>query len=109
MEQQSSQQDHNILDSGELVYGRRRGGECVTEHKIDLLVLRLVCEECVEENNLAVKDGRYVMTAGFLLDLAGRLNDVGVDGCTPTEARQLWMLSTQTQETLKNDSSGMPS
>jgi len=98
-----------VLESGELVFRVRRSGECVTEHHVDLLALKLTCEECEQAHGLQITDGRVQPTSAFLLDLAGRIQELGVDGCTPTTAWQMWMAAAEAMTELKNALSGTPS
>lgn len=91
-----------VLDDGQLHFKiRNRAGE-ETEHAIDVLLLRLVCEECETSHNLKTDaNGHYLATASFLTDLTGRLTAVGVHGCTPSLARQLWSISAAEIESLQ--------
>lgn len=97
-----------ILDSGEMVFRVRRGDGCQTDHHIDLLALKLTCEECEQAHGLKVVDGGYQPTAAFLVDLAGRIELMGVERCTPTIAWQMWVQSANEMESLKNALSETP-
>jgi hypothetical protein len=99
----------SVLESGEIVFHVRRGGECVTEHKVDLLSLKLTCEECEQSHGLQIADGRIQPTAAFLRDLAGRIQELGVENCTPTTAWQMWLAAAEAMAELKNALSEMPS
>lgn len=99
------------LDDGQLHFKvRNRGTGEETAHSIDVLLLRLTCEECEAGHNLQVNDrGQYIATAAFLTDLAARLDGMGVAGCTPSIALQLWSASVREIESLKKNTSGTPS
>lgn len=98
-----------VLESGELIFRVRRPDGSETDHQIDLLSLKLTCEETEQVHNLQVKDGAIAPTAAFLADLAARFVELGVADCTPTIAYQMWLSSYGAMETLKNALSGMPS
>lgn len=86
-----------------------RDGSAV-EHSIDVLMLRLTCRECETANNLEVdENGCYVHTAAFLKDLARRLQEAGVEGCSPSVAYQLWLASVVEFDRLKKNTSETPS
>jgi hypothetical protein len=111
MEQPTSQPDRSnapVFSTGELEF-RVQTKDGVVEHKIDLLSLKLTCEECEAAHGLQAVDGRLQPTAAFLSDLAGRCESLGVCGCTGTVAWQLWLASANAMEQLKNALSGMPS
>lgn len=97
-----------VLDDGLLRFDFRCRGE-TTPHEIDVLILRLTCEECEQTHGLQVKEGSYVATAAFLTDLAGRIAALGVAGCTPSLAYQLWGASVAHVEALKKNMSETPS
>lgn len=109
MEPQGNRPAHELLDSGELIFRVRRG-DAEAEFTLDLLELKLTCEEAVAAHSLAEdKTGRYVPTAAFLRDLAGRLEGLGVCGCTPTLACKFWHAAGEEWERLKNGQSETPS
>lgn len=69
---------------------RRSEGE--TQHELDLLVVKLTCEQCENRHALErTKDDRVVPTPEFLQDLASALTELGLEGCTPTLAWQVWI------------------
>lgn len=111
MAQPSNPQDHSktaVLESGELVFRVRRG-QAEVDHTIDLLALKLTCEACEQEHSLRVtEDNKLQPTTEFLVDLAGRLESLGICGCTPTVAWQIWIAAGLQMEMLKNVMSGMP-
>gem|GEM_PF-3043010 len=79
------------MEDGTLRFKVRSQDGSEREHSIDVLVLRLVCEELEDKHRLPEVDGRYKPSAEFLTELAGRLCGLGVDGCTPSIAYQLWI------------------
>ena len=97
------------LDSGALCFtlADKKTGE-QKECSVDVYLLAIVCEECVEEHKLAIVEGQYKTTSAFLRDLTERLIDLGVDGCTPTVALALWNRSGQEVERLKKNTSPTP-
>ena len=101
------------MSAHELVEGtirfKLRDGEQTTDHAIDLLVLKLVCEECERLHDLKPDDsGVLQYTAQFLYDLAGKLSGLGVPGCTPTMAYQLWHAAAMGMSDLKKNTSATP-
>lgn len=104
----NSAASHN-KNSPELVDGLLRfrirdlqSGESVP-HEVDVLVLKLACEECERKHNLEVIDGAFRPTPAFLVDLAQHIRDVGVPSCTPTVAHQLWCAAGGYIEQLKKN------
>lgn len=99
------------LDDGQLHFKiRNRGTGEETDHSIDVLLLRLTCEECEATHHLQTNErGEYIATAAFLNDLAGRLAAMGVADCTPSVALQLWSVSVREIEALKKNTSEQPS
>ena len=124
-ESQISQQDHDpteqpvveasgparpsgaILTTGELRF-HVMTAEGLSERLVDLLWLKLTCEEAERENDLRIDaEGRFLPTAQFLDDLAARLG-AKVEGCSATMAYQMWVAASQAMTELKNALSGMP-
>lgn len=98
-----------LLDDGSLEFRvRHRNGDEQTI-SIDLLVLKLLCEECEEQHHLQVINGTTKPTPAFLMDLAGRLHNSGVLNCTPSLAWQLWFASIEQMNALKKNTSETPS
>lgn len=100
-----------VLDDGLLRFKIRNSatGE-QTEHAIDVLLLRLTCEECETTHRLQTNDsGAYIATAAFLTDLAAKLESQGVTGCTPSVARQLWVAGAARLDELQKKTDETPS
>lgn len=57
----------------------------------DLLELQLLTMECEEVHSLRIDGNTVSPTREYLRELAKRLNDLGMEGCTPTAAWQLWV------------------
>lgn len=99
-----------VLEDGQLhfaIRNRTTGEE--SPHAIDVLILRLLCEECERSHNLqANSKGEFLATAAFLTDLAGRLEAQGIAGCTPTIAHQLWCASVAEIDSLKKNANETP-
>jgi hypothetical protein len=96
-----------ILDDGQLHF-RIAGQEA--EQAVDVLLLRLTCDECAEMHHLAIDANNcYRPTAAFLLDLTARITALGVTGCTASVARQLWAAAVNGIEDLKKNASETPS
>lgn len=74
------------------------------EYAIDLLALRLACEECENSHHLEVKDGKLMPTLNFLADLAARLG-MFIPECSVSVAFQLWGQSVREIEFLKKNTS----
>lgn len=82
---------HKITD-GTFNFEILRGDESPpTQHSVDLLLLKMTCEACEVKHELKVKDGMFVPTPEFIVDLAGRISTLGVDNCSPTIAMKLWV------------------
>jgi len=100
-----------VLEDGLLhfkIRNRETGEE--TPHDLDVLVLRLTCEEAEATHNLQVNAaGEYIATAAFLVDLAGRITGLGISNCTPSLAFQLWSVSAREMEALKKNTNETPS
>ena len=97
-----TEDDKSILDSGELTFRVRAADGTVTDHKMDLLRLKLTCEECESTHGLEIVDGKIQPTAAFVADLAGRLDEMGVCGCTGTVAWQIWLAAFKQMALIKN-------
>jgi hypothetical protein len=97
-----------VLEDGTIQFVVRRPDGTTTEHGVDLLVLKLTCEECQTAHQLAVKDGLMNPTAAFLIDLAGRLAGLGLDGCTPTMAHRAWVTASEQMVRLGESRGEMP-
>lgn len=98
-----------VLSDGMLHFAVRRG-DATTEHAIDVLILRMTCDECVAAHALQTDEHDcYIVTAGFLIDLAARIAAVGVEGCTPSLARQLWATAVQGIDALQKKTNETPS
>jgi hypothetical protein len=96
-----------ILTTGELRF-HVVTAEGTSEQRVDLLWLKLTCEEAEKDNALQVdSEGRLQPTAQFLDDLAARLGSK-VSDCTPTMAYQMWLAASSAMTELKNAMSGMP-
>lgn len=85
-----------------------------TPHAIDVLLLRLTCEECETVHSLPVgDDGRYVVKGqvaiAFLTDLAARIAAIGLPQCDTSLAYQLWRASLTEIDNLKKNTSETPS
>jgi hypothetical protein len=68
-----------------------RSDGSLTSHRLDLLCVKLACEETERKHKLATDvAGNQVPTIEFLRDLSDRLIVAGIDDCTPTIAWQVW-------------------
>lgn len=86
----------------------------IVQHEVDILLLKLTCEACEMAHGLKETksaDGTYkvVATPAFLIDLAKRLQDIGLKGCSATVACQLWQQSSAIISDLKKNTSEPPS
>ncbi|MDX1964126.1 MAG: hypothetical protein SFX18_13315 [Pirellulales bacterium] len=79
-----------------------------TPHEVDVMLLKLACEEQERTHNLEIRDGKYVPTPQFLFDLANSLKGLGLPMCTPTMAFQLWCAAGAQIETLKKNTETPP-
>lgn len=81
-----------------------------TDCDIDIIILEMTCRDEVLKHNLQTdQNGCYVYTPEFLVSLASRLDMLGVPGCTPSIALQLWVASGRQVEKLKKNTSEKPS
>jgi hypothetical protein len=104
----SQQTSDTLLSDGTLRFRVRRRDGSETVHDVDLLLLKVTCEQLEDQHQLQVKNGRIQPTADFLKDLASQLGGCGLDGCTPTLAWQAWIAATEAMATLKNAISETP-
>ena len=72
------------------------------DRELDVLELKLLCEQCEQDNHLATSDGRFVATPDFLRDLAKRLEPLGLPNLTPSLAWTVWITATERIGQLKN-------
>jgi hypothetical protein len=87
----------------------RETGEA-TKHSLDVLLLRLTCQECEALHNLqADANGSYVVTSAYLADLTNRIAGMGVPECTASIAYQLWGASIRGIDDLQKKTSETPS
>ena len=97
-----------LLSDGTLEFVvRRKEGE--SRVNIDLLCLKLCCEDCEDRHQLQRRNGLVNPTPAFLQDLATQLVGIGVDACTPSLAWQLWRAAAEQMEELKKSTSETPS
>lgn len=82
-------------------------GEAVV-HELDVLLLKLACEECESKHGLKVVEGRVRPTTDFLRDLAAKLETLGVVGCSASVAYQLWCEASDAIALLKKNTSETP-
>ena len=97
-----------LLSDGSLEFRILRKDGTETPVSIDLLVLKLCCEQCEEDHRLKTANGMTTPTPAFLHDLAGRLAENGVPDCTPSLAWQLWIASIEQMSRLKKTTNGTP-
>ncbi|MEX2176188.1 MAG: hypothetical protein WD872_17635 [Pirellulaceae bacterium] len=98
-----------LLSDGLYHFRARIGGQ-EQEHAVDVLCLRLTCEECEDAHRLPEDaEGRLKPTSAFLRELAGRFEELGVTGCTPSIAYQLWLAAPGVLGDLKKNTSETPS
>jgi hypothetical protein len=98
-----------VLADGTLTFEIQTADGCRFRSQMDLLQLKLICEECEAAHGLEVRDGQVQPTAAFLADLSRRLIDqCNLERCTPTIAWQIWLSAYSQMEQLKNAFSGMP-
>lgn len=108
--------DPPILSDGLLRFGVRPAGgtdEQIIVHEIDVLLLKMTCEECEAAHHLEEKanpDGSRTIYASvaFLQDLAARLQGLGLTGCTATVAKELWQQASQVIDSLKKNTNETP-
>jgi len=96
------------LDDGTLRFKVKAQDGTERDHAIDVLILKLACTEAVDKHKLAVRNDLYVPTVDFLDDLKRRLIELGIEGCTPSIAFQLWQASAAGIEFLKKNTSETP-
>ncbi len=90
------------------IHNRETGDSA--SHSLDVLLLRLTCQECEALHNLqADANGYYVVTAAYLADLTARIAGLGVPECTASIAYQLWGASVREIDVLQKKTSETPS
>lgn len=98
-----------VFDDGLLHFQVKAADGQLRDHAIDILALKLACDECVEANRLPEDDkGRLKPTSAFMRDLANKIGELGVEGCTQSVAYALWIAATEGIETLKKNMSETP-
>ncbi len=99
-----------LLTDGTLLFHVRRRDGTESEHTVDLLVLKLACEDCEKKHQIGRGVGEPMQpTPEFLVDLAERLSGFGLDNCTPTLAWQAWKAATEQMSRLGESQGEMPS
>lgn len=98
-----------MLTDGQLSFEVKRADGTTTTHELDLLVIKLACEQCERRHQLKEAEGRLVPTPEFLQDLSATLAGLGLVRCTPTIAWQVWISASEQMATLKKTASETPS
>ena len=81
----------------------KRQSEPSTSVSVDLLELRMLVEELEAKHPMRREKGMVYATREFLRDLATQLNEIGVEGATPSMAFQLWSKLSEAVEALKKN------
>lgn len=101
------------LDDGRLQFVvRRRDGSANDDavYALDLLLVKLACEQLEAKHQLpTLENGQLQPTPEFLIDLAERLDGLGLAACTPTLAWQVWQAASHELGSLKKNMNGTPS
>lgn len=81
-----------------------------TEYDLDLLLLKLATESTESSHGLMPDPQTQEIrpTPAFLKDLAAAIRDLGLPGCTPTTAYQLWHLTHRKMAELKKSTGTTP-
>lgn len=88
------------LESGTLAFGNPKTG---TVHEFDLMILQLTIERVESMHRLPVQAGFPTATPSFLEALSKEVDALGFDGCTPTQAFQIWNLAAAAIASLKKN------
>jgi alkanesulfonate monooxygenase SsuD/methylene tetrahydromethanopterin reductase-like flavin-dependent oxidoreductase (luciferase family) len=89
------------LSSGKLTFGNAATDKT---HDFDLMVLQLTIEQVHGLHNLKTNEnGELKPTPEFLTDLAAAIDRLGFDGCTPTQAHQIWITASVAISGLKKN------
>lgn len=99
------------LGDGQFHFKVKAASGEVSDHAVDVISLRLACEEAEERHRLPkTEEGNLKPTAAFLADLAGILKQsAGLATCSPSLAYQLWTISGKLVDDLKKNTSETPS
>jgi hypothetical protein len=90
------------IASGEFKFNIERS-DSVTEHTLDVLDTKLLCEELEQQHALQKSgDGRLVATTDFLRDLASKLP---IENCSSSIAYQVWVMASNKIAELKKNMS----
>ena len=73
---------------------------------LDVLEMRLLCDELEARHTLERKNGQVYATRAFLADVASELSKMGVEGATVYEAFQIWSKLGTVIEAIKKNTSG---
>ena len=100
-----------VLDDGILRFKIKPSGGTDADVKtceLDVLLLKMTCEQCERAHSLESKDGQVFASVEFLRDLAARLKNLGVENCSATVACQLWKQSYRVLDGLKKNTNETP-
>ncbi len=89
------------LSSGKLTFGNAATDKT---HDFDLMLLKLAIDQVTGMHNLKeTETGGLTPTPDFLLDLAAAIDKMGFDGCTPSQAYEIWVIATTAFVSLKKN------
>ncbi len=80
------------LSSGKLTFGNAATDNA---HDFDLMLIKLTIDQVTGLHNLKeAGSGGLTPTPEFLVDLAAAIDGMGFDGCTPSQAYEIWVIAT---------------
>lgn len=88
------------LNTGKLAFGNPETGEIIN---LDLMILQLTIERVESMHRLPTLAGFPTSTPEFLQALAIEVERLGIVGCTPTQAFQIWNVSAAAISALKKN------
>lgn len=99
-----------VLEDGTISVSIKRPDDSIEDLSLDLLCLRLTCQEAEDAHKLHERSTNGVVqpTADFLRDLSSRFVAMGVTRCTPTIAWQLWVATIDAFNGLKKSTNLTP-
>jgi hypothetical protein len=96
----------NVIDDGTLPVKIRRQDGTEAAFTLDVMQARLAAQLVEKKHGAEQPD--WGATAEFLSDLAQSFERLGVTGCTPTVAYQIWHRTAELWTELKKNMLGMP-
>lgn len=96
----------SVIDDGSLTVKVRRADGTEQTHTLDVMQARLAAQ--LVEKKHGADQPEWTASAEFLADLAQAFEGIGLPGCTPTVAYQVWHRTAELWTDLKKNMLGPP-